>query len=119
MSVTDHLVVIVGPTASGKSSLAVDIARRMRATGHGGAGHPAEIVNADSMQLYRGMDIGRAKPRAAESQVVPPHLFDVLEVTETAPVAEFQTLARASIADCFAGGVVPVLVGGSALYVRA
>jgi len=110
MSLPDRIVAVVGPTASGKSSLAVDIARRL------GSG---EVVNADSMQLYRGMDIGTAKPTATERAVVPHHLFDVLDVTETASVAEFQTLARAAIADCHARGATPVLVGGSALYVRA
>jgi len=109
MPVPDRIVAVVGPTASGKSSLAVRIAQRL-----GG-----EVVNADSMQLYRGMDIGTAKPTPAERADVPHHLFDVLDVTETASVAEFQTLARAAIADCHARGVTPVLVGGSALYVRA
>ncbi|MET1037054.1 MAG: tRNA (adenosine(37)-N6)-dimethylallyltransferase MiaA [Aeromicrobium sp.] len=110
MSVPDRVVVVVGPTASGKSSLAVEIARRLGS---------AEIVNGDSMQLYRGMDIGTAKTPAAERAQLPHHLFDVLDVTETASVAEFQELARGVIADCHARGVTPVLVGGSALYVRA
>ncbi|MET0467688.1 MAG: tRNA (adenosine(37)-N6)-dimethylallyltransferase MiaA [Aeromicrobium sp.] len=110
MSVPDRVVVVVGPTASGKSSLAVEIARRLGS---------AEIVNGDSMQLYRGMDIGTAKSPAGERAQLPHHLFDVLDVTETASVAEFQELARGVIADCHARGVTPVLVGGSALYVRA
>ena len=109
MSLPDRIVAVVGPTASGKSSLAVRIAQHL-----GG-----EVVNADSMQLYRGMDIGTAKPTPAERASVPHHLFDVLDVTETATVAEFQTLARHAVADCQARGVTPVLVGGSALYVRA
>jgi tRNA dimethylallyltransferase len=71
------------------------------------------------MQLYRGMDIGTAKLSPAERRGVPHHLLDVLEVTETASVAQFQTWARAAVADCRARGVVPVLVGGSALYTRA
>jgi tRNA dimethylallyltransferase len=107
-------VVLVGPTAVGKSALAVALARRYR-----DAGRPAEVVNADSMLVYRGMDIGTAKPTAQERAGVPHHLLDVLDVTETATVAEFQALARAAIADCRARGVVPVVVGGSALYVRA
>jgi len=107
-------VVLVGPTAVGKSRLAVALAHRYRR-----AGRPAEVVNADSMLVYRGMDIGTAKPTAAERGDVPHHLLDVLEVSRTATVAEFQAMARAAIADCRARGVVPVVVGGSALYVRA
>lgn len=107
-------MVLVGPTAVGKSTLAVALARRYRAEGR-----PAEVVSADSMLLYRGMDIGTAKPGPAERGGIPHHLLDVLDVTETATVAEFQTLARAAIADCLARGVIPVVVGGSALYVRA
>lgn len=109
MTGPSHLVVVLGPTASGKSALGVDIAR-----GLGG-----EIVNADAMQLYRGMDIGTAKPTEAERGEVPHHLFDVLAPTESASVAEFQQWARAAIDDCTARGVTPVLVGGSSLYVRA
>ncbi len=78
-----------------------------------------EIVNADSMQVYRGMDIGTAKPTAAERRRVPHHVIDVLDVRQPATVAAFQTLARAAIDGCLVRGVVPVLVGGSALYVRA
>ena len=110
MSVADRVVVVVGPTASGKSSLAVELARRL-------GGH--EVINADSMQLYRGMDIGTAKPTTAERAGVPHHLFDVLDVSETATVAEFQTWAREAVAECHRRGVTPILVGGSALYVRA
>jgi tRNA dimethylallyltransferase len=110
MSVPDRIVAVVGPTASGKSSLAVAIAQRLGS---------AEIVNADSMQLYRGMDIGTAKPTEAERGGVRHHVFDVLDVTETATVAQFQAWARAAIDDCRARGVTPVLVGGSALYLRA
>jgi tRNA dimethylallyltransferase len=107
-------VVLVGATAVGKSALAVRLAQRFRA-----AGQPAEVVNADSMLVYRGMDIGTAKPTAAEQEGVPHHLLDVLEVHQTATVADFQAMARAAIADCGRRGVVPVVVGGSALYVRA
>ncbi len=77
------------------------------------------MVNADAMQVYRGMDIGTAKITSAERRGVPHHLLDILDVTQTATVAEFQALARAAIDDCRGRGVVPVLVGGSALYVRA
>ncbi len=95
----------MGPTAAGKSDLAVDIALRL-----GG-----ECVNADSMQLYRGMDIGTAKLTPAEQRGVPHHLLDVWDVTVTASVAEYQRLAR-PVMDAAS---VPVLVGGSGLYVRA
>lgn len=110
MSAPEHLVVIVGPTASGKSSLSVALAESLGT---------AEVINADSMQLYRGMDIGTAKPSPSQLATVPHHLFDVLDVTETASVAEFQRWAREIIADCHARGVTPIVVGGSALYVRA
>ncbi len=110
MSVSQRVVTVVGPTASGKSALAVALAQRLG---------PAEIVNADSMQLYRGMDIGTAKPAAGERAGIPHHLFDMLDVTESASVAEFQSWARAAIADCHQRGVTPIVVGGSALYVRA
>lgn len=103
------VVAIVGPTAAGKSELAVELALAV-----GG-----EIVNADSMQLYRGMDIGTAKLTANERKGVPHHLLDVLDVTEPATVAEFQQLARSVIDDCLDRGVPPIMVGGSALYVRA
>ena len=108
------VLVLVGPTAVGKSSVAVAVAQRLAATGR-----PAEVINADSMLVYRGMDIGTAKPTLAERGGVPHHLIDVLDVRETATVADFQQRARVAIADCHNRGVVPVLVGGSALYVRA
>ena len=107
-------MVLVGPTAVGKSALAVALARR-----YADQGRPAEVVNADSMLVYRGMDIGTAKPTPAERAGVRHHLLDLLDVTETATVAEFQHLARSAIEDCRARGVIPVVVGGSALYVRA
>ncbi|MDR1833815.1 MAG: tRNA (adenosine(37)-N6)-dimethylallyltransferase MiaA, partial [Propionibacteriaceae bacterium] len=108
------IVAINGPTASGKTEVALALARELAASGV-----PAEIVNADSMLVYRGMDIGTAKPTPEQRLLVPHHLIDIMEVTETASVAEFQRLARAAIADCQARGVLPLLVGGSALYVRA
>jgi tRNA dimethylallyltransferase len=108
------VLVLVGPTAVGKSSLAVAVAQRLAA-----AGQSAEVVSADSMLVYRGMDIGTAKPTTAERGGVPHHLIDVLDVRETATVAEFQQRARNAIADCQGRGVVSVVVGGSALYVRA
>jgi tRNA dimethylallyltransferase len=103
------VVAVVGATASGKSALALDLAERL-----GG-----EIVNTDSMQVYRGMDIGTAKLPARERRGITHHLLDMLEVTEPATVAQFQGWAREVVDDCHARGVVPVLVGGSALYTRA
>ncbi|MGH3471313.1 MAG: tRNA (adenosine(37)-N6)-dimethylallyltransferase MiaA [Nocardioidaceae bacterium] len=109
MSVIPPVVAVVGPTAAGKSGLAVDLALRL-----GG-----EVVNGDSMQIYRGMDIGTAKLSPGERRGVPHHLLDILDVGEPSTVAEFQGWARESIGDCRARGVTPVLVGGSALYLRA
>jgi tRNA dimethylallyltransferase len=103
------VVAVVGPTATGKTALAVALAHRL-----GG-----EVVNADSMQLYRGMDIGTAKPDAAERDGVPHHLLDVWHVRQTASVADYRRLARAEIDRLRATGVVPLLVGGSGLYLRA
>ncbi|MEA5154594.1 tRNA (adenosine(37)-N6)-dimethylallyltransferase MiaA [Raineyella sp.] len=108
------VVAVIGPTASGKTALAIALARRMAA-----AGQPAEIVNADSMLVYRGMDIGTAKPTAEELAAVRHHLVDVWDIDRTATVADFQQLAREAIAGCRARGVVPLLVGGSSLYIRA
>ncbi|SCQ61426.1 TRNA dimethylallyltransferase [Propionibacterium freudenreichii] len=108
------LVVLIGPTASGKSSLAIQLARSLDASGH-----PAEIVNGDSMAIYAGMDIGTAKPSASDRALVPHHLVDVLEVTQTSTVADFQQLAREVIARLRSSGRIPILVGGSSLYVRA
>ena len=103
------VLTVVGPTASGKSGLSLRLARAL-----GG-----EIVNADSMQLYRGMDIGTAKLRPAERAGVPHHLLDVWAVTEAASVSEYQRLARAAIGEISGRGRVPILVGGSGLYIRA
>ena len=103
------LVAVVGATATGKSDLAVSLARAL-----GG-----EVINADSMQLYRGMDIGTAKLSMAERQGIPHHLLDVWNVTRTASVAEYQVLAEQVIDDIEARGKVPVLAGGSGLYIRA
>ena len=99
----------MGATATGKSDLALSLARAL----------DGEVVNADSMQLYRGMDIGTAKLSAAERQGIPHHLLDVWDVTRTASVAEYQALATRVIDDIEARGKVPVLAGGSGLYVRA
>jgi tRNA dimethylallyltransferase len=103
------LVAVVGATASGKSDLAVELALRL----------DGEVVNADAMQLYRGMDIGTAKLTLAERRGVPHHLLDVLEVTQAASVAEFQGWAREAVVEIWSRGRIPVLAGGSGLYVRA
>ncbi|GAA1396486.1 tRNA (adenosine(37)-N6)-dimethylallyltransferase MiaA [Luteococcus peritonei] len=108
------LVVLNGPTASGKSSLAIEVCLQLA-----DRGRPAEVVNADSMLVYRGMDIGTAKPTREELALVPHHLVDIAEVTEPASVADFQARAREVVAELRAAGVVPLLVGGSALYVHA
>jgi tRNA dimethylallyltransferase len=108
------LVVIVGATGTGKSELSLDLAARLSADGR-----PAEIVNADAMQLYRGMDIGTAKLPVPARRGIPHHMLDVLGVTDEATVARYQTDARAAIAGILARGAVPVLVGGSGLYVSS
>lgn len=103
------VITVVGPTAAGKSELSLALARLL-----GG-----EIVNADSMQLYQGMDIGTAKLTVAERADIPHHLLDIWPVTLTASVSEYQRLARQAIDDVHARGKTPILVGGSGLYVRA
>ena len=103
------VIAVVGPTAAGKSELALGLAAAV-----GG-----EIVNADSMQLYAGMDIGTAKLTPAQRRGVPHHLLDIWDVRQTASVAEYQRLARAAIDAIRGRGLVPVLAGGSGLYVRA
>jgi len=103
---------IVGATGTGKSDLALDVAEGLIAQGRA-----AEIVNADASQLYRGMDIGTAKVPVAERRGIPHHLFDVLDVTEEASVAQYQIDARAAIDDIESRGAIPILVGGSGLYV--
>jgi tRNA dimethylallyltransferase len=109
VSTLPPVVAVVGPTATGKTALAVALARA-----RGG-----EVVNADSMQLYRGMDIGTAKPDAEERAGVAHHLLDIWHVREAASVAEYRRRARAEIDRLRAAGVVPLLVGGSGLYLRA
>ena len=102
-------IAIVGPTGTGKSALALDVAERV-----GG-----EIVNADAMQLYRGMDIGTAKLAPAERRGIPHHQLDVLDVTQTATVGRYQQAAAADVEAVAARGAVPVVVGGSMLYLQA
>ncbi|MEO7126218.1 MAG: tRNA (adenosine(37)-N6)-dimethylallyltransferase MiaA [Nakamurella sp.] len=105
----NRLVVVCGPTGTGKSDLALDLAERL----------DGEVVNADSMQLYRGMDIGTAKLTQAERRGVPHHLLDVLDVTDKASVAAYQRDARAAIEEILERARTPILVGGSGLYMQA
>ncbi|KUL48533.1 tRNA (adenosine(37)-N6)-dimethylallyltransferase MiaA [Streptomyces antimycoticus] len=103
-----RVIAVVGPTAAGKSDLGVALARHL----------DGEVVNADSMQLYRGMDIGTAKLTEDERQGVPHRLLDIWDVTQTASVAEYQRLARAEMDRLLDEGRTPILVGGSGLYIR-
>ncbi|MDT5097169.1 MAG: tRNA dimethylallyltransferase [Mycobacterium sp.] len=100
---------IIGPTGTGKSALALAVAERL-----GG-----EIVNADAMQLYRGMDIGTAKLPVAERRGIPHHQLDVLDVTETATVARYQRDAAADVERISAAGTPPIIVGGSMMYIQS
>ncbi|MDQ0676508.1 tRNA dimethylallyltransferase [Pseudarthrobacter siccitolerans] len=103
------VIAVVGPTGSGKSDLAVNLALEL----------DGEVINADAMQFYRGMDIGTAKMSPAERRGVPHHLLDILDVTQEASVSQFQEQARAAITDIHARGKRAILAGGSGLYVRA
>ena len=100
---------LVGPTAAGKTAIALALAPRVA----------AEIVSVDSMQIYRGMDIGTATPPPAELEAVPHHLVNLRDPSHELTVAEYQTLGRAAIADIAGRGRLPLLVGGSGLYFRA
>nr|WP_051092847.1 tRNA (adenosine(37)-N6)-dimethylallyltransferase MiaA [Jongsikchunia kroppenstedtii] len=102
-------IAVIGPTATGKSDLALDLAERL-----GG-----EIVNIDAMQQYRGMDIGTAKLAMSERRGIAHHQIDVLDVTETATVARYQEAARADVEDILRRGRVPVVVGGSMMYIQS
>jgi tRNA dimethylallyltransferase len=109
MSNKPRIIAIVGPTASGKTALGIALAKKF-----GG-----EIVSADSRQIYRGMDIGTAKPTAAERRAVPHHLIDIKDPDEDYTVADYQRDAFTVIGDVIARGKLPILVGGTGLYVRA
>ncbi|MEJ3403422.1 tRNA (adenosine(37)-N6)-dimethylallyltransferase MiaA [Rathayibacter sp. YIM 133350] len=108
------IVAVIGATGTGKSELALDLAESLIASGR-----PAEIVNADAMQLYAGMDVGTAKLPLDDRRGIPHHLFDVWPVTQEASVARYQQQARAVIERLQQAGVTPILVGGSGLYVSA
>ncbi len=107
--VKPKLIAVVGPTASGKTALAIGLARRFN----------SEIISADARQIYRGMDIGTAKPTAAERAAIPHHLIDIRDPDEEYTVADYQRDAFAVIDDVIARGKTPFLVGGTGLYVRA
>lgn len=104
-----QLLVLVGPTAVGKTKLSLEIAKRI----------PCEIISGDSMQVYRGMDIGTAKASAEERRQVPHHLIDILDPREPFSVADFQKLAEAAIADIGKRGKLPFVVGGTGLYIQS
>jgi tRNA dimethylallyltransferase len=106
-------IAVVGPTGTGKSALALDIAERLSAQ------IGVEIVNADAMQLYRGMDIGTAKLAPQARRGIPHHQLDVLDVVQTATVANYQRAAAADVEAILARGAVPIIVGGSMMYIQA
>lgn len=110
----NKLIAVVGPTGSGKSDLGLSIVDQITA-----AGGKAEIVNSDSMQFYRGMDIGTAKLSVQERRGIPHHLIDWLEITDESTAAEYQAVARPLIKRLQTEGITPVLVGGSMLYIAA
>ena len=103
------VIVICGATATGKSDIALDVAEHIG----------AEIINADSMQLYRGMDIGTAKLKVAERRNIAHHMLDVLDVTEDSTVAWYQEHARSAIAEIHSRGLHAIIVGGTGLYIKA
>lgn len=106
-------IAIIGPTGTGKSQLALEVAERL------GGATAAEVVNADAMQLYRGMDIGTAKLPPAQRLGIPHHQLDVLDVTATATVARYQQAAADDVEAVAARGAVPIIVGGSMLYIQS
>lgn len=103
------LIIICGPTATGKSDLALEVADKFN----------GEVVNADSMQLYRGMDIGTAKLSLSERKSIPHHLLDILSVSEDASVAQYQSHARAAVDEIRERGKAAVVVGGTGLYIKS
>jgi len=113
-SVTPAFVCLVGPTGTGKSDLAIYLAQQLAERSV-----KAEIVNADSMQFYKGMNIGTAKLPLAERGGIEHHLLDWLEIKQESTAANYQVIARQKIADLIESGVLPIVVGGSMLYVAA
>ena len=111
---SSQLIAVVGATGTGKSELALGIAEYINSVGQ-----KAEIVNADAMQLYKGMDIGTAKLPLVERRGITHHLIDVLEITQESTAAEYQRLARAKTLQLQESGIIPILVGGSMLYVAS
>lgn len=111
---SSQLIAVVGATGTGKSEMAIGIAEHILSLGL-----KAEIVNADAMQLYKGMDIGTAKLPLAERRGINHHLIDVLEITQESTAAEYQKLAREKILKLQESGIIPILVGGSMLYVAS
>lgn len=109
MQTKDRLIIIAGPTASGKTDLAINLAKKIN----------GEIINADSRSIYRGMDIGTGKPTKNEMSEIPHHLFDIKNPDEGFSVAEFKKLANKKIADIQSKGKVPIIVGGTGLYIDA
>ncbi|HRM23801.1 MAG TPA: tRNA (adenosine(37)-N6)-dimethylallyltransferase MiaA, partial [Enterococcus aquimarinus] len=105
----DKIIVIVGPTAVGKTALSIELAKK----------YDGEIINADSMQVYRGLDIGTAKVTADEADGIVHHLIDIYEPNETYTVADFQKKAREKINEITSRGKLPIVVGGTGLYVQA
>lgn len=108
------LILLGGPTGTGKTALSLELAAAIAARGG-----TAEVVNADAMQLYRGMDVGTAKLPLADRRGIPHHCLDLWPVTQAASVAVYRDAARAAIEDVESRGAVPILVGGSGLYVEA
>ncbi|CAM3072300.1 tRNA (adenosine(37)-N6)-dimethylallyltransferase MiaA [Filibacter tadaridae] len=109
MSVTPEVIAIVGPTASGKTALSVELAKQI----------DGEIINGDSMQVYKRLDIGTAKITTAEMAGIPHHLFDTKEPDETFSVAEYQSEVRKAIKDIQRRGKTPIIAGGTGLYIQA
>ena len=103
------LIVLTGPTAAGKTSLSVSLAERIN----------GEIISADSMQVYRGMDIGSAKIRKDEMRGIPHYLIDVLDPREEFHIVKFQQMAKAAMEEIYAKGKIPILVGGTGFYIQA
>ncbi|WP_042356647.1 tRNA (adenosine(37)-N6)-dimethylallyltransferase MiaA [Bacillus rubiinfantis] len=109
MESNQKLLVIIGPTAVGKTKLSIQMAKRFN----------GEIISGDSMQIYRGMDIGTAKIKTAEMEGIPHHLIDIKDPDERFSVAEFQQLVRSKISDIASKGKLPIIVGGTGLYIQS